>query len=665
MFFDESRPDRIKRAKKSNGEAVTKSFEMSPIPPSKSYELFDYAELNYGRSRTLIFDVESNPNYFLVSFLCEESGKVIYLEDSEQGYTINSFPVEQKIWIAQLNYILCRFLVIGFNSRTYDLPMVFVAGQGVRAPMLNTVSNEIILQDMQAFEVERKYCHKVPPVNHIDLIEVAPLSASLKMYAGRLNCERMQDLPFKPTTELLPWQIQVTRDYNINDLDNTLLLWQTLKPQIDLRIELGKEYNCDLRSRSDAQLAETVIVSELEKLGVKCKTIQIETGTEFYYKPPDFIQFKTPQFQNVLKVVKTAPFIVGNGGYADCPQIIEKLKPRLGSSIYRLGAGGLHSSEESVCHKSDENTVIIDRDVARYYPSIILNCELYPEHLGPAFLKVYRDIVTKRDMAKVRKDKITDQTMKIVINGSFGKLGNRYSKFYSPHLLIQVTMTGQLSLLMLIEMIELIGIPVVSANTDGIVIKCPKEREKELETIIIIWEELTGFITEETRYKGIYSRDVNNYIAVKEDGVCKTKGTYSNYGSALNSPLSKNPESYICSLAVQAYLADETPISQTILNCTDFNNFLNVRNVKGGAEKNNIYLGKVVRWYYAKDETGTINYILSGNKVPKSEGAKPCMILPDELPNDIDFDYYISEANDMLFDLGALSKSKTERLFND
>lgn len=64
-------------------------------------------------------------------------------------------------------------------------------------------------------------------------------------------------------------------------------------------------------------------------------------------------------------------------------------------------------------------------------------------------------------------------TFKIVLNGTFGKLGSKYSFLYSPNLMIQVTITGQLALLMLIEALEAAGISVVSANTDGIVSRCP------------------------------------------------------------------------------------------------------------------------------------------------------------------------------------------------
>lgn len=53
--------------------------------------------------------------------------------------------------------------------------------------------------------------------------------------------------------------------------------------------------------------------------------------------------------------------------------------------------------------------------------------------------------------------------------------------------------------------------------------------------VITEWEQKTGLNTEETEYKAIYSRDVNNYVAVKKDGKTKNKGAF-----ALGS-LSKNP----------------------------------------------------------------------------------------------------------------------------
>lgn len=665
MFFSDSRPDRKKRAEKLTGPRL--QLANSPIPEPKRYELLTTDELFSGHNRTFFFDTECYKNYWCICFKCEETGKIVYFENSP----------ETQINYQLLSYILHRFLCVGFNSEHYDKVMIALALMGLPTYKLKFISDEIIKGGKRTFEICQEYGCKVPKINHIDLINVAPIEASLKIYAGRLHCERMQDLPFPEDRELSKSEALIVRDYCINDLDNTQLLYNHVLPHIKMRETIGAEYEMDLRSKSDAQVAEAVIGAELEALGVSGSKPIVNPGDQFYYQVPEFIRFKTPQFQKALAVVRETPFIVGAGGSAECPEVIDRLNPRLGTCVYKLGVGGLHSSEKSVCYVADENTYIIDRDVASYYPRIILNNKLFPKHLGEAFLTAYDGIVTRRLKLKKMKDPL-EAGLKIAINGTFGKLGNKYSKMYSPDLLLQVCMTGQLSLLMLIESIELAGIPVISANTDGVVIKCPKHRYKELETIVMIWENATGFDTEETRYKGIYSRDVNNYYAVKYkegrapdgaqiwldeiDGV-KKKGTFSEKGSAQNSVLSKNPEGYISSYAVQQFLAYGIPISETVTNCRDIGKFVSVRTVKGGAHKDGVFLGKAIRWYYAMGETGTINYVISGNNVPKSEGAKPLMTLPVDFPNDIDFDHYINVANEILFDIGYYQRKQNPSLF--
>jgi hypothetical protein len=74
--------------------------------------------------------------------------------------------------------------------------------------------------------------------------------------------------------------------------------------------------------------------------------------------------------------------------------------------------------------------------------------------------------------------------------------------------------------------------------------------------------------------------------------------------------------------------------------------------VNGGAVKAGKVIGKAIRWYYGADELDAIFYITSGNKVPRSDGAVPLMHLPEKLPSDIDFQWYINEANDMLKQIG-------------
>jgi len=187
----------------------------------------------------------------------------------------------------------------------------------------------------------------------------------------------------------------------------------------------------------------------------------------------------------------------------------------------------------------------------------------------------------------------------------------------------------------------------VSANTDGVVSKCPTSKLNTLNDIVMAWEFVSGLETEETRYDALYSRDVNNYLAIKPDGYIKTKGTYATTGIA------KNPNSTICVDAVVEYLTNGVPIEQSITNCLDVRKFLTVRQVKGGAEYDGQYLGKAVRWYYAAGETRFISYKNNGNKVARSDGARPLMELPESLPSDIDYPWYIAEAKDILADVGV------------
>lgn len=248
--------------------------------------------------------------------------------------------------------------------------------------------------------------------------------------------------------------------------------------------------------------------------------------------------------------------------------------------------------------------------------------------------------------AKASGDKVTSDSLKITINGSFGKLGSKWSLLYAPDLMIQTTISGQLALLMLIEQMETSGIKVVSANTDGIVLKYPRSRINEVRSIEMGWELDTGFVLEENEYSALYSRDVNNYMAIKPDGSYKGKGAYANAG------LMKNPANRICIEAVAAMLKDGISPDTTIKKCRDIRQFVTIRQVKGGGEKDGQFLGKAVRWYYSRNTDTPIVYKTNGNKVPRSEGAMPLMDLPEQFPTDIDYDWYIEEANSILKDIG-------------
>ena len=256
--------------------------------------------------------------------------------------------------------------------------------------------------------------------------------------------------------------------------------------------------------------------------------------------------------------------------------------------------------------------------------------------------------------AEQRQQQTIAETLKIVSNGSFGKFGSPYSTLYAPNLMIQTTVTGQLAILMLIEALEVRGMQVVSANTDGFVTKVPRARRDEFNSVLAKWESLSGFGTEETEYKSIHSRDVNNYVAIPAQGKVKLKGAY-----ALGGPgqpgaagMKKNPTNEVCIEALIAYLQEGTPFLTTIAACRDIRKFVTIRRVNGGCVKDGEPVGRVVRWYYSNQVNGTLKYKTTGNDVPKTEGAMPIMTLPDEFPDDIDLEWYVRETTAMLSDVG-------------
>ena len=237
-------------------------------------------------------------------------------------------------------------------------------------------------------------------------------------------------------------------------------------------------------------------------------------------------------------------------------------------------------------------------------------------------------------------------TIKIFLNGSYGKLSSKYSSLYDPEMLLAVTLTGQLTMLMVIERLVSAGINVIASNTDSITYVCDKSDKALAESIVFDVELESGLLFDFEQFTSLYARDINNYLAVYPDEV-KAKGVYA------KPTLSKNSEYPIVFEAIRRYLFDNAVrLEDTITECMDVRQFLTARTVKTGGVWNGEYLGRVVRWYYAKDGK-SIHYKNNGNKVPKSDGAHPMMELSDSLPLDLDYDKYIELAIGHLEDTGV------------
>lgn len=662
-------------------------------------------------------DIECYTNFFLVMFkrVVPVDGKA-----TTAWFKIKNWN-RSKFDSSKLESIIANFTIVTFNGNNYDIPMLTASLNRFDNLDLKSLSDQIICEDLKSWNFYRRDgIERLRHLDHIDLMEVAPGKASLKLYGARLGFRKLQELPIDPSSVLTSEQCDIITKYCENDLDVTIALYNKLQSQIKLRETMSKKYKVDLRSKSDAQIAETVICKELESVSsFELKRPSYDENHSFKYQKPDFIRFETDYMNDILDTIVSENFTFSNNDEerdpdeefsynVKLPSSISKRNITVGNTSYQMGIGGIHSKESSVNYVSDGTFYLWDVDVRSYYPSIISNLALAPLHFEPAlqecFLDVYRGLISSRLKAKDNKDLILDSCLKIVLNGSFGKFGSKWSKLFSPELLIQVTLTGQLSLLMLIESFTEHGLEVVSANTDGVVCKVPVADEALFRTIVKEWEKKTKFDMEFNQYSALYSRDVNNYIAVKHpSGACKLKGCFG------DTTLSKNPASKIIYDACVDYLTGKSSIETAIWGCKDFSKFLSVRTVKGGGEfiaENDIldtcsssevilsvgfdlhkrgwwthadkgidepiktdeaykiasreilenrkgeYLGKVVRWYYSKDSSGYICYTSNKNKVPTTDGSLPVMDIPDHFPKDIDYYRYRDDTIKILSSIG-------------
>lgn len=583
---------------------------------------------------TLMMDIECYGAYFLVKFMSADTRGTVEYE------LFDGHPLD----IASIRALLANYRIVTFNGNKYDIPMLSYALAGATNEQLKAASDAIIQQNLQPWQFSDYVGVPIIEFDHIDLFEVAPGIGSLKMYGGKMHSRKLQDLPYDPSASI-GWAERIKlREYCSNDLQTTLDLWNTFPAQIHLRETMSEEYGVDLRSKSDAQIAEAVMKSLLP---FKVERPHVAPGTTFYYRPPAWLRFVDLD----LSVIARSPFTVTNTGSVEMTKELDKTIIRIGNSAYKMGIGGLHSMESGIVHVADDNHTLTDHDVASYYPSLILETGIYPQQIGEQFKHIYRSWYDRRLAAKHAGDKKTANSLKTLLNGTFGKLGSKWSIFYAPSEMIQVTITGQLALLMLIEMLELSGISVVSANTDGIVLRTPRHLEWLRIEVIAWWESTTGFVTEQTDYRLLASRDVNSYVAAGTDGTVKTKGAYAPPEPGPSGW--PNPTGQVCADAVVAYLTDGVTIEQTVRGCTDIHQFVHIRQVKGGGTWQGEYLGKAVRWYYSSGDTAPILYASNGNKVAKTDGCRPMMELVDIIPEDIDYDWYIAEARGMLADLGV------------
>lgn len=429
-------------------------------------------------------------------------------------------------------------------------------------------------------------------------------------------------------------------DYNINDVFIVCELCRLKPDEIKLRYSITNAFKTNVLCAARAKIANLLTIKFYSDMSGLHKDSFINGRTErsklsFNKIIFPHIKFKTPQLQQLLDYMKgvsiyhtsstnkTIPMKVLTEylKVSDKPGIF-KAEIEFYGTRYTLAAGGIHSIDTPRILKSNDKYVYRHHDYTSYYPSIMIEYEICPKHLHKqSFIKLLSFLKTTRVKAKHAKDgeyviinvpnNITAEALKIVINAIYGKLGSDVFFLYDRFAQMQVTINGQLMTMTLIEEFELNGIHVISANTDGLVIKLPRDKEDVYNEICERWNKTNRMSADYEDYEILVSRDVNNYFDVQFDAkknkeIVEYKGTFN--PKQYLKDMTKGFDMPIVAIAVYNYFRYNKPVMETLREHKDILDFCKTQNIGRQFEvvydelddkgnKHSIYSQRHVRYY--------------------------------------------------------------------
>ena len=341
--------------------------------------------------------------------------------------------------------------------------------------------------------------------------------SSLKWIQYSMDWENILEMPIHHNTIIkTKEEIETIIEYCINDVKSTKNIFKKSKSQIQLRKELTSTYNINLFSASEPRISKELFAYYMsKKLNVTKKDIKQYRTYRNVIDLNDiilpYIDFKSVEFKGLLERFRSVQL---NG---------ESLK---GSFKYTVnyknvkthfGLGGVHGARKAGVYNSDNNYIIMSSDVTSFYPNLVIRNKWAPGHFpADEFCDQYEWFFEERK--KIPKSNPMNYVYKIILNSTFGLSNDVNSFFYDPELCMRITVNGQLTLMMLYEMI-MEGIPEAKAlmqNTDGIETLIPKDSMDKYMKICDEWESITKLNLEHDQYDKLILADVNSYIGVNK-----------------------------------------------------------------------------------------------------------------------------------------------------
>lgn len=504
---------------------------------------------------------------------------------------------------------------------------------------------------------------KLPPIDD----EEGDIYRKKDAYRGMTNEQLNHLITNDFDRYILPKYVKPMLHYNKNDVYLVCEIARQKPDEIKLRYSLGAAYNINFLCSARSNIADKLITKFYAKeTGLHESAFKnLRTNrTALAFKCIIFphIHFKTVQLQNILEDMKKIVIYHTNKD-AFCKKF------EFYGTTYTLATGGLHSKDKPAVLKSTDKYVYTHRDVGSFYPSTMIAYNIAPKHLNQRiFINLLRNWRDTRIKCKHTDDevarivpgvhnKLAAEALKIVINAIYGKLGSDTYYLYDRLAQMQVTINGQLMALMLVEELELNGIHCISANTDGIIVKCPRDKIELCNTIERNWCETNKLTIDSEYYDLFVTRDINNYVDRQEDGKLEYKGALD--PKQYIKDLKKGYDMPVVAKAACDYFLNGTPVMETLRNHKDILDFCKTQNV--GKQFEVVYQkvvdGKVidvhsqrhVRFYVSTKGVVIMKENVHDGKRSVLASGKPVIILnklddKDISLRNIDYKYYYEEA---------------------
>lgn len=575
----------------------------------------------------IIFDIETYPNIILFGF------KEVGANNPDFVY----FSNKKASIINELKTLFERYgthTLVGYNSRHFDDIIINYALRRATVDGLYDIAQRLI---------ESRYVKPISGITSIDLKAIAGTHFKLKAVGCRLGYHTIDELPFNPL-EQCP-DIDRLREYLTHDLNLTEQLYLEMEKTVESRLSMGVP---SALNRRTPELGTELLLSQIGQ----------QPSSGWVVKPaPDYerielctliekqVACKTSALQELkqhtLHVVKDKE--TGKPDYNKW-----NTKTTIGETEYSVGFGGLHLTRKNY-HETD----LVDVDVSSYYPTLIRNLNIVPRNLrGSAFVETIKEMLATRLEAKKNPDRKSEAAIaKLVLNSTFGKFGYHRERYlFDIGAMLAVTLNGQLILLELIEQLEAAGYPVITANTDSITFR--RKGRGNYEPILRAFEQKWNITFEHTHIKQLVGLDINNYFLIDEHDKIKGRGLFDVFRS-FDENKSKQINRIIPRSIVQYYTHGTEPEEFVRQKQHAFTDYINWSSLKVPALWGNEYYtdftgegGRVLRWYRSTAELSPIilKRVKGDARLPLSERCRIVLTLPDNRPNDIDYDWYAREA---------------------